>query len=93
MSDTDVRPQWKIIEGRESVEWFHKEYYNSMIRVGLLIRKDTIGALRFDTELSYGNEALFLYNLLYKRLRIAYSTQEWYYHRLYSNEEKVFIRV
>lgn len=88
MSDTDVRPQWKIIEGRESVEWFHKEYYNSMIRVGLLIRKDTIGALRFDTELSYGNEALFLYNLLYKRLRIAYSTQEWYYHRLYSNEEK-----
>jgi len=88
LSDTDVRPQWRIIEGVESAEWFHKEYYTSMMRVGILICKESVGILRFDNNLVYGREALFLYSLIYKQLRIAYSTQEWYYHQLYPNQEE-----
>ena len=88
LSDTDVRPQWRIIEGVESAEWFHKEYYSSMMRVGILICKESLGTLRFDNSLLYGREALFLYSLIYKQLRIAYSAQEWYYHRLYPNQEE-----
>lgn len=87
LSYMDVRPRWTIIEGTESVEWFHKEHYESMMRVGMLICKDVIGIIRFDNNLSYGCEILFLYNLIYKNLRIAYSAQEWYYHRLYPNQE------
>lgn len=90
LSDMDVRPKWKIIEGTESVKWFHKEYYESMMRVGMLICKDAIGIIRFDNNLSYGCEILFLYDLIYKNLRIAYSAQEWYYHRLYPNQENKF---
>lgn len=88
LSDTDVRPQWRIIEGVESAEWFHKEYYSSMMRVGILMCKESVGMLRFDNSLSYGREALFLYSLIYKQLRIAYSAQEWYYHQLYPNQEE-----
>lgn len=94
ISDKDKRPLWKIIEGAESEEWFHKKYYNSFARVGMLICTESIGDLRFDQKLTYGKEALFFYSLVNKQQQIAYSTQEWYYHRLYPiREEEYFAKL
>ena len=94
ISERDQRPQWKIIERTESEEWLHKKYYNSFMRVGMLISRETIGNLRYDQEMTYGKEALFFYSLLCKHQRIAYSEQEWYYHRLYSvKEEDYFVKL
>ncbi len=86
ISIRDERPQWTVIEGAESEEWLHKKYYDSFMRVGVLISRETIGTARFSETLSYGEEALFLYHLSYKKPRVAYSAKGWYYHRLYHGE-------
>lgn len=86
LSVKDERPQWMVIEGAESEEWIHKKYYDSLLRVGFLIRREVIGTTRFSETLSYGGEALFLYHLSCKKLRMAYAAKGWYYHRLYHGE-------
>lgn len=86
ISVKDERPQWRIIDDTESEEWIHKKYYDSLMRVGVLIRRDVIGTTRFSENLRYGGDALFLYHLSCKKLRIAYSANGWYYHRLYHGD-------
>lgn len=80
-SVTDKRPVWQIVEARELEEWFHTRNMLTLSRVGGLMDRNAIGALRFDEELPCGEDALFMYHLISRQLRMAYSQEGWYYYR------------
>lgn len=86
ISDRDERPKWKAIEKSDSEEWIHKEHHDFLMRVGILIRRKSIGITKFSEELVYGEDALFLYHLLCKKLRLVYSEKAWYYHRVHQDK-------
>lgn len=87
LSTKDTRPQWQIVEQEESEEWIHMKYASALMRVGTLVRRDLVGELRFDENMIYGEDTLFMYRLVCKGVRIAYSTRAWYYYRMH--EESV----
>ena len=87
ISEKDTRPIWQIVDKEESEEWIHIKYASALMRVGALVRRDLIGDLRFDEDLIYGEDTLFMYHLVCKGIRIAYSTRQWYYYRMH--EESV----
>lgn len=80
------RGRWQISKnGAESEEWFHIKYSLNLTLIGgKLIRRDSIGALRFDEDLTRGEDTLFLYELVRKRIRIAFLERKWYYYRIHA---------
>ncbi len=87
LSVTDERPVWQIVEGEELEEWFHMKNMLTLSRVGGLMSRATIGTLRFDETLPCGEDALFMYHLISRQVRMAYSGQGWYYYR--TNQESI----
>ena len=66
----------------ESEEWFHIKFPNMLAGIGgKMIRRKFIGDLRFNEELIYGEDTLFMYHLICKHPKIAYSNLKWYYYR------------
>lgn len=86
ISETDDRPFWEIIEGKNAKKWIYQKDHDFLMRVGVLLCRESIGTLRFDRDLICGGEAVFIYHLLCKQPQIAYSATAWYYHRQYSDE-------
>ncbi len=84
ISEKDERSQWEIIKGIESEKWIYKKYYESLMRVGILISGEAIGTTRFSETLLYGGEALFLYQVARQKKCIVYSVKEWYYRSISS---------
>lgn len=82
-SKNDERPQGRIIEGKELDEWFHIKNVPNLSRVGgLNIRRDCIGGLRFDENVTWGEDTLFMYRIFSKQIRMVYLDIGWYYYRI-----------
>lgn len=76
-------PVWELLEGKELEEQFHISKRRMLQRIGgLLVRRDCVGLQRFDEGLPYGEDTLFIYQLVLQGVRIAYSQQPWYYYRI-----------
>lgn len=71
----------KIWTRGQAEEWFHK-YPKRLSGIGgkMILRK-FIGDLRFERQMIYGEDTLFLYNLICKNPRVAYFNVEWYFYR------------
>lgn len=48
---------------------------------GRLIKKSTIGTLRFEKDLVVGEDTLFLYQLVQEGMRVVYTPEKMYYYR------------
>ncbi len=84
-SENDDIPQWKIIEKSETEKWFHIVRPKALHCIGgSLFLRDVIGSVRFDESLRNGEDTLFIYYLICKRIRIAYTNKRWYYYRIHS---------
>lgn len=76
--------KWQIAEGEEVDEWFHRTHINEMSGIGgKMIDRKIIGTLRFDVNLINGEDTYFLYCLIRRGIRAAYSSQGWYYYRMH----------
>lgn len=74
--------QCRIGDNIESEVWFHLTYSDELSGIGgKMIRRNTIGSMRFDEGLVYGEDTMFLYSLISKGIRIVYLELEWYYYR------------
>lgn len=82
-SVNDKRPCWKIAEGMEIEEWFHVRYCRELSRISGMIKKESIGTLRFDESLVIGEDTLFMYQLFCKQMRTSYSPCTWYFYRIH----------
>lgn len=81
-SPQDERPRWQIGDGAESERWFHIDHTAVLRGISGMMSRKLIGSLRFDETLSYGEDTIFKYFLFRKRVRTAYSPQQWYYYRI-----------
>ncbi len=80
----DIRDKWVIGKKRLAEEWFHITYEKELSCIGgKLIRRECLGALRFDEKLSNGEDTFFLYQLC-RNIRMAYLDMDWYYYRRHS---------
>ncbi len=77
---------------KEAEEWFHIKYTKQLSAIGgKMIRRQAIGDLRFDENLSRGEDTLFLYHLICRQIRIVYLEREWYYYRMHEkNTTNIF---
>lgn len=81
-SPAPERPRWLRTGNGE--DWFHGPYLNELSGIGgKLIRRDFIGALRFDEGLANGEDTLFLYHLFCRGPRTARCCAPWYYYRMH----------
>lgn len=78
----DKRPIWHIVEHKEIEEWFHIRKKRSLLRVGGMICRDCIKEQYFNEKLTYGEDALFMYYLISKPIRMSYTENGWYYYRI-----------
>lgn len=85
MSEHDSRPQWKMIKESMSEKWFHIYLPREMDYVGGLFRRDAIGEIRFDENLFYGEDTMFKYCLMKQQMRVAVTSENWYYYRMHTN--------
>lgn len=74
---------WSFGEGAKAQEWFHREnLLNGMQQIGgKLVRRAFGEGLAFSSQLTNGEDTLFIYELMRRKPRIAYSPQAWYYYR------------
>ncbi len=86
---------WEISKGgKESEEWFHKKYFDNLTVIGgKMVRRDCIGAVRFDESQVNGEDTLFIYDLICKNVRIAWLEQKWYYYRMHSGNASRSYRI
>lgn len=85
VSEEDERPQWRVIGREESERWFHIVRPQALHCIGgSLFRRDMIGSVEFDESLLNGEDTLFIYHLICRRMRIIYSEKKWYYYREHS---------
>ena len=81
--------EWRIGEKNETEEWFHLKYLRQISGIGgKMIARDLVEELRFDEKLYFGEDTLFLYNLIGRQIKIAYAVAEWYYYRMHSANRK-----
>ncbi len=74
---------WIVGCGEQSEEWFHLRYQEEMSNIGgKMFDIKSIGELRFDKNLSYGEDTLFMYFMACKHVKTAYCRQSWYYYRM-----------
>lgn len=83
VSVKDDRPIWQTAEGPEAEEWFHITYSRELSGVSGLVSRACIGDIRFDTDLTIGEDTFFRYQLFCKQMRTAYSACSWYYYRMH----------
>lgn len=81
-SEVDERPKWQIVDQEASSGWFHTKYKGERICAGALILRKFIGDLRFDDNLPYGADSMFMHLLICRQVKMIYSPQEWYYYRM-----------
>lgn len=75
---------WMAADEKETEEWFHIQYTEIFSGIGgKMILREAIGELRFDTELSNGEDTFFLYGLVKGQVRSVCSREEWYYYRIH----------
>lgn len=73
---------WEIGKKSDAEEWFHIKHLKQLSCIGgKMLRRDFIGVQRFDRDLVYGEDTVFLYYLVRKGMRMAYLDKEWYYYR------------
>lgn len=78
----DSRIRLQTAEGEEAEEWFHIQYTKELSGIGgKLFRRTAIGSLRFDRSLTNGEDTLFLYEFIRKKIRCVYLRKSWYYYR------------
>lgn len=82
-SAEDGRPLWQIADGEKAEEWFHITYPAELSGVSGMISRACIGDTRFDTDLTIGEDTLFMYRLFCKQRPAAYAPCPWYYYRMH----------
>lgn len=88
ISREEQKITWETVQGPEAEEWFHQK--KSLSGIGSkLIRRASIQALRFDRELTNGEDTVFLYHLICKQIRIVYIFKEWYCYRIYAESRRI----
>lgn len=71
-------------EGKDAENWFHIQYVNQLSGIGgKLLRRAAIGTLRFDRNLTNGEDTLFLYYFIRNQIRAACLRKDWYYYRIH----------
>ncbi len=82
-SENDKRPPCQVVEGRELDQWFHIKNVHDLSRVGgVNIRRDCIGKLRFEENVTWGEDTLFMYHICSQQIRMVYLDIGWYYYRV-----------
>lgn len=82
-TDKEGESAWIIGQGEQSEEWFHIKYKEELSSIGgKMFERKSIGELRFDKNLRFGEDTLFMYFMACKHVRIAYCRQDWYYYRM-----------
>ncbi|NBI64457.1 glycosyltransferase [Clostridiales bacterium] len=77
--------RWELADGAESAEWFYVKFPCVLRGIGgKMIRRNVIGTLRFDENLSKGEDTFFMYRLLDKEIHMAHLVQEWYLYRMHA---------
>lgn len=76
-------PCWTVAEEAEAEDWFHQENrLNQMQQIGgKLVDRAFAQGLAFPGELENGEDTLFVYALLERGPKAAYSRAGWYYYR------------
>lgn len=75
------REEWILLNHFQTIEQFSQ---NNRIFGGIggkLVIKDAIGSLRFDEDLDFGEDTLFLYEFIRKGISAVYTTEAMYYYR------------
>lgn len=84
-SEEEFKGVWEIGGKVKSEEWFHSKYEHELSCIGgKMLLRDAIGKQRFEEKIFYGEDTIFLYSLICKRVRMAYLDMEWYYYRTHS---------
>lgn len=77
--------QWELADGAKSAQWFYVKFLYVLRAIGgKMIRRNVIGTLRFDENLSKGEDTFFMYHLLHKEIHMAHLVQEWYLYRMHA---------
>ena len=77
---------WETAEKYLSEEWFHIRFERELSCIGgKMIRREYIGAQRFNERIRSGEDTLFLYELCCRQVRMAYADVQWYYYRMHSD--------
>lgn len=85
VSCNDEKPWWQMIEGAETEKWFHQKYAEVMSAIGgKMLRAGLLEEVRFDEDLSNGEDTLFLYHLVSSQIRAVFSPQKWYFYRMHA---------
>ena len=76
--------RWEEGERSDALGWFHEKRSKELSCIGgKMIRRDRIGEVRFDEELSKGEDTVLLYRLCSKGMKMSYLDEGWYYYRTY----------
>lgn len=76
----DERPVWKVPPRKESPSLIQTQARFISGAGGKMIRRTTIGNLRFREDLSLGEDTYFVNHLFYQFVQVAYTGQNWYYY-------------
>ena len=77
---------WETAEKYLSEEWFHIRFERELSCIGgKMLRREYIGAQRFNERIRSGEDTLFLYELCCRQVRMAYADVQWYYYRMHSD--------
>lgn len=83
-SDNGAKARWLTADEAGTEEWLHVKYTDTFSGIGgKLILREAIGNLRFDRELTNGEDTFFLYQLVKGGVRSVYCLEEWYYYRVH----------
>ena len=83
-SDNGAKARWLTADEAGTEEWLHVKYTDTFSGIGgKLILREAIGNLRFDRELTNGEDTFFLYQLVKRGVRSVYCLEEWYYYRVH----------
>lgn len=78
------RVKGKTAKGREAESWFHGIYVNELSGIGgKLIKREDIGTLCFDENLTNGEDTFFLYCFIRRQIKMVYVEKDWYYYRVH----------
>lgn len=84
ISEKGAKGRWLTADEAGTEEWFHVKYTDTFSGIGgKLILREAIGNLRFDRELTNGEDTFFLYQLVKGGVRSVYCLEEWYYYRVH----------
>lgn len=80
----DADTKWLTADEEETADWFHVKYTDILSGIGgKLILREAVGNLRFDRELSNGEDTFFLYQLIRRKIKSIYFPAGWYFYRMH----------